>query len=281
MPGPMRALWQRVAHRLEEVIAEAASSYSRRYLDTAEGFGRAAAGTRAADRVGADNIAGPERDRSAAAAAGRGSGGRGGGDEQRAAALAAAKATLAQAQEAEPAISSAVRARVEANGGELRRFETRLKTLESLYRKIQDDMAKYAFDPAGAADNVKDALRYTAVLPDDGYWTAGSRIVEALDAAGFKSVRTGKCWGYGVYKGRNEGFRAPDGMEFEIKFHTKASCEAEDATYYLYEEARRTTSPERAAELDALQAEIYAAVPIPDDVPPDAGYVSWLRRFGD
>jgi hypothetical protein len=248
-----------------------------------------------------------EPDQSASTAGG-GSGGRGSGDdgdnggngndrgmpglgpydhprltpEQHRAALAAAKAKLAQARESEPAITAAVEMAVVANGGTLKRLENRFKTEDSLYRKIQKVMVQLEVDLDFAARDVKDALRYTAELPDDGYWSAGSRIGEALEAAGITPVRRGKSWTIDGYKGRNEMYRAPDGMEFEIKIHTAASRNAEEKTYDWYKEARLpTTSPEDRAKLDAQQAAIFAAVPIPDDVRLDEGYICWLPGFRD
>ncbi len=62
-------------------------------------------------------------------------------------------------------------------------------------------------------------------------------------------------------------FVTPNGQQFEVQIHTQASLDAAEECHPLYEEWRLTsTSPERKAELTALQERIFAAVPVPDDV---------------
>jgi hypothetical protein len=62
--------------------------------------------------------------------------------------------------------------------------------------------------------------------------------------------------------------QTPDGMQFEVQIHADASLSAAEQIHRMYEEWRlSTTSPERKAELKALQAEIFNRVPIPDGTP--------------
>jgi hypothetical protein len=54
----------------------------------------------------------------------------------------------------------------------------------------------------------------------------------------------------------------------EVQIHTNDSLSAAEQTHRIYEEQRLpTTSPEREAELKALQAEVFNSVPIPDGTP--------------
>lgn len=188
--------------------------------------------------------------------------------EERAEARQAAEKAVHAATGAEPAISAAVRGHVEANGGELHRFETRLKSVDSLYRKIQDEMAQFGDDGEVAAAKIRDKVRYTAVLPEDGYWARGTEIADRLVAAGFTRSKQTRGWRREGYRGRNDTFKTADGVEFEVQFHTPASLYAAEVTHPWYEEARLpTTSDQRRAELDEQQNTVFAAVPAPDDVP--------------
>nr|WP_052741235.1 hypothetical protein [Mycobacterium sp. UM_NZ2] len=190
------------------------------------------------------------------------------GPDEHAAARRAAETAVQTAREAEPAISDAVRATVDAGGGELHRFDSRIKTAGSLYRKIQDDMVARGEPADVVASQIRDTVRYTAVLPDDGYWARGTAIGDKLAAAGFERVKRVRGWLREGYRGRNDTFRSPDGVDFEVQFHTEASLAAAERTHALYEVIRLPTTPE--ARREALRAEqnaVFAAVPVPDDVP--------------
>lgn len=187
--------------------------------------------------------------------------------EERAAAHAEASQIAAIAAAAEPSISHDVRSIVDANGGELERFATRLKTFDSLYRKIQGIMVEDETGATDAAAEIRDAIRYTVVLDEHGYWAAGSSISDALQQAGYSAVKKTKGWKRFGYKGRNDTFVTAGGQEFEVQIHTRASLDAADQCHRLYEESRLTsTSAARKAELNEEQDAIFAAVPVPDDV---------------
>jgi hypothetical protein len=113
---------------------------------------------------------------------------------QRAEAHAAAAKIVSSAAAAEPAISADVKRIAETNGGRLERFKYRLKAFGSLYRKIQGIMHFDQTDAKEAAVQIRDAVRYTVVLDDEGYWAKGTSIREALEQAGYtgSSILTGQ-----------------------------------------------------------------------------------------
>jgi hypothetical protein len=187
-------------------------------------------------------------------------------DEQTDAHEASLKKAAAAAQ-AEPTISEDLRSVVEANGGRLERFDSRLKTVGSLIRKILKIIVEDDTTADEAASEIGDAIRYTVVLDEHAYWANGTRIIEALQQAGYAVADASPGWKRFGYKGRNVKFVTPNGQQFEVQVHTQASLDAAEECHPLYEEWRLTsTSPERKAELTALQERIFAAVPVPDDV---------------
>ncbi|WP_162139308.1 hypothetical protein [Mycobacterium canetti] len=187
--------------------------------------------------------------------------------QQRAEARLAAQGQRARAEGAEPDVTQAVRAATTAQGGELQRLDSRLKEEGSLYRKIQELMADG--DQADqAAVMVRDSLRYTAVVPEQNYWARGTAIGDALVAAGFIRDKQVQGWENEGYKGRNDTFLTPEGLQFEVQIHTVESLKAAETAHPLYKEQRLpTTSAVRKRQLDAQQKAIFAAVPIPNDVP--------------
>jgi hypothetical protein len=188
-------------------------------------------------------------------------------------AVAAAHRTYERAAAAEREISPAVVDAVHDADGHLERFDSRLKGIDSLARKLDGKLADISpsdFEKIHAAENsINDAVRYTAVVPADGYWGHGDAVIKALEERGFTLEEDPGGWKVpDVYRGRNLTFQSPDGMQFEVQIHTGDSLSAAEQTHPMYEEWRLpTTSLERKAELKALQAEIFNSVPIPDGTP--------------
>ncbi|WP_019891849.1 ATP nucleotide 3'-pyrophosphokinase [Streptomyces purpureus] len=180
-------------------------------------------------------------------------------------------AYLARARAAEPSISRDVRAAAALSQAELVGFDHRLKSPDSLKRKVATDLKEH---PERNADDVlarlSDAVRYTLQWPD-GRYTAGVTIAaEVLSHWGSDTMKWSNTWGREKgYKGLNTGWRAPGSLQlFEVQFHTPASKYAQEETHKLYEEQRLpSTSPERKKELQAQQDAISAAVPVPYGAP--------------
>ncbi|MGW7104321.1 ATP nucleotide 3'-pyrophosphokinase [Streptomyces sp. NPDC054838] len=171
------------------------------------------------------------------------------------------------ARRAERSISPQVRAAAWMAGAEVVGFENRLKSPESLKRKVATSLREH---PGQSADAVLatlgDAVRYTLQWGDGQYTTGVTTASEALSAWGDDSTKWSNTWGRGAgYKGLNTGWRAPgSGQLFEVQFHTPESKWAQEATHKLYEEQRLpSTGPERKRELQEQQDAIFAAVPVP------------------
>ncbi|KUM99098.1 ATP nucleotide 3'-pyrophosphokinase [Streptomyces yokosukanensis] len=180
-------------------------------------------------------------------------------------------AYLARARAAEPSISHEVRAAAVLSKAELVGFDYRLKSPDSLKRKVATDLKEH---PERNTDDVLarlgDAVRYTLQWPDGRYVKGVTIASTVLSGWGNDTTKWSNTWGREKgYKGLNTGWRAPGSRQlFEVQFHTPASKFAQEATHKLYEEQRLpSTSPERKKELQHQQDAIFAAVPVPDGAP--------------
>lgn len=180
-------------------------------------------------------------------------------------------AYITRARAAEPSISQDVRVAADLSGAELVGFDHRLKSPDSLKRKVATDLKEHPENTVDEAlARLNDAVRYTFQWPDGEYVTGATIASEVLSAWGNDTTKWSNTWGRAQgYKGLNTGWRAPDSRQrFEVQFHTPASKYAQEETHKLYEEQRLpTTSPERKKELQAQQNALFAAVPVPDGAP--------------
>ncbi|WSJ27653.1 ATP nucleotide 3'-pyrophosphokinase (plasmid) [Streptomyces sp. NBC_01324] len=174
-----------------------------------------------------------------------------------------------EAERAERSISPQVRAAAWIAGAEVIGFDNRLKSPDSLKRKVAASLKEHSAQSAEAAlATLSDAVRYTLQWRDDQYTDGVTTAAQTLSSWGNDSTKWSNTWGRGQgYKGLNTGWRAPrSGQLFEVQFHTPASKGAQEATHKLYEEQRLPgTSPERKKELQEQQNALFAAVPVPAD----------------
>ena len=194
--------------------------------------------------------------------------------EQRAAVIAEANTHAARAKKAEKTITPALQDIVGANGGEFERLDSRLKESDSLARKIADGVVEgndgNGMTPEDAGSTMRDSGRSAVVLPDNGYWDAGTAVGDQLEAAGFQRRKQTEGWDPAQgYAGRNDTFIGPDGVEFEVQFHTRTSLDAAERNHELYNLSRHADTPPQAAwDLEFAQAEyLRANVPVPDGTP--------------
>ncbi|WP_406510365.1 ATP nucleotide 3'-pyrophosphokinase [Streptomyces sp. NBC_00212] len=180
---------------------------------------------------------------------------------------AAVNAFYDRATKAERTISPQVRTAAWISGAELIGFDYRLKSPDSLKRKVATSLKEHPGQEVNEAlAEIKDSVRYTLQWPDDRYTKGVTVASEVLSAWGNESTKWSNTWARGKgYKAINSAWRAPSSQHvFEVQFHTPASKHAQEVTHKLYEEQRLpSTSPERARELQAEQDAIFAAVPVP------------------
>jgi hypothetical protein len=152
-------------------------------------------------------------------------------------AVAEAKRIRERALAVEPKVTELMKVIQENAGGEFVQLHQRVKSTDSLARKIDGDaVTEFDGDRSRAADAVSDAVRYTLKVGDENYAQSLDSTVKALEAAGF-TLRVKNFWQSGdPYDGVNIKARK-DGVEVEIQLHTPSSFahkEGEGGTHPIY-----------------------------------------------
>ena len=153
-------------------------------------------------------------------------------------AVAQANRLRKEALAVEPVVTKLMVDLQKISGGEFVQLDHRLKSTDSLARKIDTEaVSEFDGDRSRAADAVSDAVRYTLKVGDDNYTDALTNTVGALEESGFK-LRVKNFWQSGdPYDGVNIKARK-DGVEVEIQLHTPSSFahkEGERGTHRIYE----------------------------------------------
>jgi len=156
-------------------------------------------------------------------------------------AIAQARAIRSKAEAVEPLVTELMVNIQKKVGGEFVQLEERIKSTNSLARKIDGDaVAKYDGNRSAAAEEISDPVRYTLKVGDGNYAQALSSTVEALEATGF-TLRTKNFWQAGdPYDGVNIKAKK-DGLQVEVQLHTPSSYknkEGEGGTHKIYEKYR-------------------------------------------
>jgi hypothetical protein len=104
--------------------------------------------------------------------------------------------------------------------------------------------------------------------PPGHYLEAAKTTLAELEQRGHQ-VRTIKNYwpSDDNYSGLNCSLVAPEGVAWELQFHTSASFEVQSRTRDAYEELREVTTPvERKRELFDQMTRAWQAVPVPRDI---------------
>lgn len=181
-----------------------------------------------------------------------------------------AEQLVSRAKALEPSVTPALEQLAEKAGGALVKLEHRFKTPASTARKLRLELAN---DPVLdlATFTLGDSLRYTMVVDDQPpghHVEAVQATLEALEAQGHGVVKVKNYWPRNDnYSGINSVLQAPEGLPWELQFHTVASLKAQADTRPQYEELRlRATPIERKRELFDRMTDAWNAVPLPEGI---------------
>ena len=175
-----------------------------------------------------------------------------------------AREKLARAALEEPLITAILR-QMESDACSLQGLDSRLKSEESLARKIQTDAAADGITEDEAAAKIADVLRYTLCIREDEYAATVKATLQKLTDAGCSVIKFKNTWSGFGYKGINSQLKTPGGYVFELQFHTPASYNAKEEAHKNYEAIRDpATSPEERNRLEEFSRDLFRQVPVPD-----------------
>lgn len=161
---------------------------------------------------------------------------------------------------------------VKASSNHLYGLQHKLKTKESIIRKIDTDHDEKNISHKDAASGIKDAVRYTQIADNNNFVKEYNSFKSKMSDKGYEEVRcknnfTAYQEGKVKHKSVQSVFKDKDGYLFEVQFQTPESQTAKNKKTPLYEERRRTDiSKERATELENKMTKLMDPVPIPKDI---------------
>lgn len=122
-----------------------------------------------------------------------------------------------------------------------------------------------------AVHQVRDIIRYTQAATPETLTQNYLRTKELLEAKGYKLVRVRNSWKTftknAPYRGVNTGFVSPDGIMFELQFHTAESLVTKEAEHPLYEICRNPNTTEKEKEaLSEERYQMFAGMTEPDNI---------------
>lgn len=170
----------------------------------------------------------------------------------------------------EPTITADLSEIVEESGGELTGLEFRLKTKESLERKVLSDMKTMELSEEAVMNRLYDIVRYTSLFNSDSLVQGYQRIVEKLKEKGYNILRVKNTMGKesASYWGINTVVENPKGYRFELQFHTAQSFQVkQELNHSLYEEQRSSNvSRQRFKELEEQMLSNNRMIKVPTNV---------------
>ena len=178
---------------------------------------------------------------------------------------------LSKAKTAEPSVTADMMS-LTTGAQHLEGLEHRMKTEQSLSRKIAQDAEDKHMTQEEAASCIGDVLRYTMILSEDEYQSAVPEKMSLLEQKGYEVVKFRNAWGGKFYQGVNVQLKNADGVPVELQFHTPQSYAIKQASHAVYEIRRsaEATAEEIAAATKA-SLRYNAMVCVPDG----AKQISW------
>ena len=155
---------------------------------------------------------------------------------------------------------------LEVDGTHLEGLDFRLKSSESLSRKILSDSHIKGISLDEAAADIGDSLRYTLVADEANYTKVVESSLANLQGEGYTISKAKNFWGEDLYQGINVSLKTPDGFTMELQFHTEASYYTKEVINHSYYEIARseTASISEIVEANEKMIKNQAKVKIPN-----------------
>lgn len=128
-------------------------------------------------------------------------------------------------------------------GAKLEGLEYRLKSEESLTRKITGYVIDGDLTLEDARKEIRDAVRYTMVSDEENFTQNVLLARKKLEEQGLTFTKVSNTWYEGSsYKGINCNFKDNEGNIVELQFHTPISLKIKNINHDLYEKQRVNTA---------------------------------------
>lgn len=177
-----------------------------------------------------------------------------------------------KAKKKESIITKNVTKAAELSGSRMYGLEHRLKTKESIQRKIETDSKEKGISQSKSAADIKDAVRYTTISKDNEFVSNYEKMKSFLNNVGYDEIRCKNYWqlykeGKVKHKSVQSVFQDRDGYKFEIQFHTPSSQQAKNEKIPIYEERRQPgLSKERQIKLEKQMEDLAKKVTEPKNI---------------
>ena len=148
-------------------------------------------------------------------------------------------------------------------------LENRLKSLESIERKINKKEIENGKTEKEAAESIHDSVRYTTISDTKNFVSSYEKFKNSMEKKGYTET---ECKNYfelfnrGIVKHKavQSLFETKDGFKFEVQFQTPESQHAKTKKIPLYEERRKVgIDDKRARELESEMEKLALEIPDP------------------
>lgn len=148
------------------------------------------------------------------------------------------------AKKVEPKITSDFVKAVSASNSKCYGLEHRLKTITSTAAKIGSEAKENKSSFKEASDDIKDSIRYTAILDRNNFKNSYKSIKNELEKLGYEEIRLKNYFqkykdGEAKHKAIQTIYKTSNGFNFEVQFQTSESQAAKELKLPLYNEARQ------------------------------------------
>lgn len=151
-------------------------------------------------------------------------------------------------------------------------LENRLKTVESIRRKINKKQAESGQSEKEIANDIHDSVRYTTISDSNTFVHNYETFKKTMQKQGYTEVECKNYYplfeqGIVKHKAVQSKFSTKDGFIFEVQFHTPESQDAKIKKIPLYEERRQVDiDPNRAKKLELEMEKLALDVPNPPGI---------------
>jgi ppGpp synthetase/RelA/SpoT-type nucleotidyltranferase len=185
---------------------------------------------------------------------------------------AMAEKLLDEVTRLEPQITRDLREIAEAEAGQVEGLDFRLKSPDSLTRKLKVKLETGTTDLRDLAASVKDVIRFTIVFHPTVYSQCVQDALLRFREKGYWILEEENTWQRGdLYSALHYTVLTPEALghvPVEVQFHTKESYALKEYAHHkLYEEFRERSTPlARRQQLFDIMAANWDEVDLPDDV---------------